>query len=313
MLVEENEDYYLVGKKSGEVKGEVIGGSTIESPDQKKRKKEIMDNKSQQKLFTKSECGKFFWSLYDVGADYFPEVSDAMLSRIIYLMTYLPYDGNYLVIRKNASVPYRPMLKDDVKNVIGLTKQWFEDFWVSLMQTGIINEQEDGKLVVCDKFRRGRMGKKAKQNMTAIKIFDGAVKYVYEHTTTKSHRYLAYLYRLIPYINSAYNVFCSNPEETNKEKIKWLTAKEMCWILGLDDTHEKRVVNTLFKLSFIDKNGDSRSVIKMLQDVKNGETRRFITINPQFYQGYCITPTEATTLMREFLLEDREVIDCETS
>ena len=114
MLVEKNEDYYLVGKESGEVKGEVIGGSTIESPDQKKRKKEIIDNKSQQKFFTKSECGKFFWSLYDAGVDYFPEVSDAMLSRIIYLMTYLPYDGNYLVIRKNASVPYRPMLKDDV-------------------------------------------------------------------------------------------------------------------------------------------------------------------------------------------------------
>jgi hypothetical protein len=157
------------------------------------------------------------------------------------------------------------------------------------------------------------MGKRAKQDMSAMKIFDGAVKYMYEHTTTKSHRYLAYLYRLIPYIHSTYNVFCSNPEETNRDKIKWLTAKEMCWILGLDDTHEKRVVNTLFKLSFIDKNGDSRSVIKMLQDVKNGETRRFIAINPQFYQGYCITPTEATTLMQNFLLEDREVFDNETS
>jgi hypothetical protein len=51
----------------------------------------------------------------------------------------------------------------------------------------------------------------------------------------------------------------------------------------------------------------------MLQDVKNGETRRFIAINPQFYQGYCITPTEATTLMQEFLLEDREEINREAS
>jgi hypothetical protein len=139
------------------------------------------------------------------------------------------------------------------------------------------------------------------------------VRYLYENTTTKSHRYLAYLYRLIPYINASYNVFCSNPEETDRSKIKWLTAREMCTILGLDESNETRVVNTLFKLSFIDKNGDSRSVIKMLQDVKNGETRRFIAINPQFYQGYCITPTEATTLMQEFLLEDREEINRETS
>lgn len=313
MTTKDKEDCYLVSKVSGEVIGEVEGGSTIESPDQKKRKKEILENKAQQKFFVRCECGKFFWSLYYPEKDYFPEISDAMLSRIIYLMTYLPYDRDYLAIRESASVPYRVMKKEDVKKVIGLTKQWFEEFWNNLMQTGIIAEQEDGKLVVCDKFKRGKMGKKTKQDMSAMKIFDGAVKYMYEHTTTKSHRYLAYLYRLIPYINSTYNVFCSNPEETNRDKIKWLTAKEMCWILGLDDTHEKRVVNTLFKLSFIDKNGDSRSVIKMLQDVKNGETRRFIAINPQFYQGYCITPTEATTLIQNFLLEDREVFDNETS
>jgi hypothetical protein len=205
------------------------------------------------------------------------------------------------------------MRKDDVRRVLGLTRQWFDNFWNSLMQTGIITEQENGKLIVCDRFRRGKLGTRDKKDMSAMKIFDNCVRYLYENTTTKSHRYLAYLYRLIPYINASYNVFCSNPEETDRSKIKWLTAREMCTILGLDESNETRVVNTLFKLSFIDKNGDSRSVIKMLQDVKNGETRRFIAINPQFYQGYCITPTEATTLMQNFLLEDREVFDNETS
>ena len=39
MTTKDKEDCYLVGKVSGEVIGEVEGGSTIESPDQKKRKK----------------------------------------------------------------------------------------------------------------------------------------------------------------------------------------------------------------------------------------------------------------------------------
>ena len=305
--------YGIYDEETGERVGDMEAGSTVISPEQKKRKREIVEAKCQQKFFVKSECGRFFWSLYYPEEDYFPEVSDAVLSRVIYLMTYLPYGGSYLVVREDASTPYRPMLKDDVRRVIGLSDKRFEAFWLELLQGGIISEQEDGKLIVCDRFRRGKLGKKVKRDMTAMKLFDEGVRYVYEHTTTKSHRYLAYLYRLIPYINSAYNVFCSNPQETNKDKIKWLTAKEMCWILGLDDGNEKRVVNMLFKLSFIDKNGDSRSVIKMLQDVKNGETRRFIAINPQFYQGYCITPLEATTLMREFLLEEREVLEIAAS
>lgn len=303
----------ILEKETGVFVGEIPAGSTVETPRQKKLKREIAENKVNQKFFVRSECGKFFWSLYYPEEDYFADVSDAVLSRIIYLMTYLPYDRNYLVIREDVTMPYRLMLRDDVQMVLGLTKQWFNDFWGDLMKTGVIIEQENGKLVVCDRFRRGKLGVRAKKDMSAMKIFDNCVRYLYENTTTKSHRYLAYLYRLIPYINASYNVFCSNPWETDKNKIKWLTAREMCTVLGLDESNEKRVVNTLFKLTFIDKNGDSRSVIKMLQDVKNGETRRFIAINPQFYQGYCITPTEATTLMREFLLEDRKVIDCETS
>lgn len=305
--------FAIYDEETGERLGEIPAGSTVETPEQKRLKREIAESKVNQKFFVRSECGKFFWSLYYPEEDYFMDVSDAVLSRIIYLMTYLPYDKNYLVIREDVTMPYRPMRKDDVQRVLGLTRQWFDNFWNSLMQTGIIAEQENGKLVVCDRFRRGKLGTRDKKDMSAMKIFDNCVRYLYENTTTKSHRYLAYLYRLIPYINASYNVFCSNPEETDRSKIKWLTAREMCTILGLDESNETRVVNTLFKLSFIDKNGDSRSVIKMLQDVKNGETRRFIAINPQFYQGYCITPTEATTLMQEFLLEDREEINREAS
>lgn len=305
-------DFLIVDKESGDIVGDIPAGSTVETPEQKKLRRAIAENKANQKFFIRSECGKFFWSLYYPEEDYFVDVSDAVLSRIIYLMTYLPYDGDYLVIRDGARMPYKPMTKDDVQRVIGLTPRRFGEFWESLMKTGVITEQENGKLVVCDRFRRGKLGARAKKDMSAMKIFDNCVRYLYENTTTKSHRYLAYLYRLIPYINASYNVFCSNPEETDRNKIKWLTAKEMCTILGLDESNETRVVSTLFKLSFIDRNGDSRSVIKMLQDVKNGETRRFIAINPQFYQGYCITPTEATTLMQEFLLEDREVSESET-
>ena len=80
----------------------------------------------------------------------------------------------------------------------------------------------------------------------------------------------------------------------------------MGWRLYQPRYNETRVINTLFKLRFVDVNGDERSVITRVQNYKNGECRNFIIINPQFYQGYSVTPEEATTLMKEFLLEKKE-------
>ena len=299
-----NENLLATNAETGAVEGEIPKGSTILTPEEMKLRKEYAENKVNQKFFVRNECGRFFWSLYYPDKNYFADVSDATLSRIIYLMTYLSYDKNYLVVR--AGSRYRPMFKADVQKVVGLSERRFEGFWSELMATKVIEEQPDGKLVVCDRFMRGKLGKKAKRDMSAVKIFDSCVRYLYENTTTKSHRYLAYLYRLIPYINAQYNVFCSNPQETRRDQIKWMTAKEMCWVLGLDDSNETRVINTLFKLRFIDVNGDERSVITRVQNYKNGESRNFIVINPQFYQGYNVTPEEATTLMQEFLLERGE-------
>ena len=300
-----NEEKYIVDRATGTVEGVIAAGTTLETPEQKKVRREILENKAKQKFFVRNECGRFFWSLYYPAEDYFSDVSDATLSRAIYLMTYLSYDKDYLVVRDDVTAPYRPMQKDDVKKVIGLSERRFEDFWAELMATKIITEQDDGKLVVCDQFQRGKLGKKAKQDMSAMKIFDNCVRYLYENTTTKSHRYLAYLYRLIPYINASYNVFCSNPEETDRNKIRWLTAKEMCWILGLDESNESRIISMLFKIAFIDSNGDSCSVITRVQNYRNSESRNFIVINPQFYQGYRVTPEEAITLMKEFLLKKK--------
>jgi hypothetical protein len=65
-----------------------------------------------------------------------------------------------------------------------------------------------------------------------------------------------------------------------------MTAKDMCHLLGLDETQVRRFIKTLFKLSFIDKNGDKRSVITLVTNYKNGGERNFVLINPQFYSAY---------------------------
>ena len=173
----------IVDAETGEVEGVLPTGTTYETPEQKRFKKEILESKLQQKFFVRCECGRFFWSLYYPDENYFADVSDSTLSRAIYLMTYLSYDKDYLVIREDSSMPYRPMYKKDVQRVIGLSERRFNDFWNDLMKTKIIEEHEDEKLFVCDRFKRGKLGKKVKRDMSAVKVFDGCVRYLYENTT----------------------------------------------------------------------------------------------------------------------------------
>ena len=94
------------------------------------------------------------------------------------------------------------------------------------------------------------------------------------------------LLRFIPYINVKYNVLCRNPLELDVNEIDLMTTKDMLSLLGLGERQEKRLIDTLFKICFIDKDGSSRSVITIIQNVKDDKIRKFITINPQFYSGY---------------------------
>lgn len=285
------------------VTGEVIqlpANCTVQTSEQRERVRRIVDERFWFKNYTADKTGSFFWSIYDIGMGYYPDVSDEMLAKIIYLLTYLDYENNTLVIRDSVTEPLRPMVKEDVQRLIRLHKRQFITFWDDLMATGIIAEKDNGKLVVCDShFKRGKLLKRDKKDMAAIKIYSHCVRYLYENVEVRSHKYLAYLYRLIPYINLKYNVLCLNPLETDKTKIQWLTAKEMCGLLGLQEQNEKRLIDTLFKLIFVDKNGDRLSVITMIQNIKNDEVCRFITINPQFYAGY-ITQEDILAIMSEF-------------
>lgn len=271
------------------VTGEVIpvgANSVIRSDEERQRIRKALEGKEEVKRFKGNNCGDFFWSLYDVGEEYYPEVDDSMLAKVIYLLTYLDYEKNILVVRDSANAPLRPMIRKDVQKVIRLHRCNFSRFWKELMETGIITEQEDGSLLVCERFRRGHLTKKDRNGMAAMKLFTHCVRYLYENIDVRGHQYLSYLYRLMPFINLKYNVFCSNPLENDKMKLRWLTAKEMCEILGYSESNEKRLLRTLFQLTFEDKNGDTRSVITTISNTKNGEMRHFITINPQFYAGY---------------------------
>ena len=223
-----NDGYYVDGA-TGEVVP-VAANTTIMGAEERegyRRKAELSAEKKELVAVQKDLCGDFYWTLFESRETYYPDVSDSMLAKIIYLITYMDYETNLLVMQDSATSPKRPMLKKDVAAVIRLHRCNFARFWDELLETGIIKEEPDGKLRVCPLFCKGRITTK---NKAAMKIFTHAVRYMYENIDVRSHPYISYLFRLIPYINLRYNVFCQNPLETEKSEVVRMTAKDMCHI-----------------------------------------------------------------------------------
>lgn len=300
-----NDGYYVDGT-TGEVVP-VAANTTIMGAEEResyRRKVEQTAELRESVEAQKELCGDFYWTLFDVREEYYPEVSDSLLAKIVYLITYMDYETNLLVIQDSSTSPKRPMLKKDVAQIIRLHRCKFSRFWDELLATRIVSEEPDGKLRVSPLFCKGSLTRK---NKTAIKVFTHAVRYMYENIDVRSHQYIAYLFRLIPYINLRYNVFCQNPLETEKSEIVRMTAKDMCHLFGLDDSQVKRFIKTLFKLSFIDKNGDKRSVITLVTNYKNDGERNFVLINPQFYAGY-MSKEEMLSVLDEFEVKDNSAL-----
>ena len=279
-------DGYYVDNETGEVIPVAANTSLMSAEERDGYKRKVERYATHRELVTvqKELCGDFYWTLFESKEEYYPDVSDSMLAKIVYLITYMDYETNLLMIQDSSTSPKRPMLKSDVAKIIRLYRSKFAPFWKEMLATGIITEEEDGKLRVCSRFCKGDLTRK---NMAAMKIFTHAVRYVYENVDVRSQQYVAYLFRLIPYINLKYNILCHNPFETDKGEIVRMTVKDMCRILGVDDTHAVRFMRHLLrKLVFVDTKGDTRSVVMFVSDSKNDELRSFVLVNPQFYAGF---------------------------
>lgn len=300
MAVKTINDGYYVDGDTGEMIP-VAANAIITSEEEQKNRKRRADayaERTELALWQKDVCGDFYWTLFDSREEYYPDVTDSMLAKIVYLITYMDYRTNILMVQDSSANPKRPMTKKDVQKVIRLHRCKFSRFWNEMLATGIIVEETDGKLRVCENFYKGKL---ANKNATAMKVFTHAVRYMYENVDVRSHRYIAYLFRLIPYISLRYNIVCKNPLETNEGAIEWMTVKEICQTLKINETQAARFMNNLFSLEFVDRQGDKNSVVMFLKNSKNDEVRNFIIINPQFYSGY-MCQCDMRELLNDFKL-----------
>ena len=106
----------------------------------------------------------------------------------------------------------------------------------------------------------------------SVRIFDEAIRELYERCTPREHKKLALLYKLLPYINNNWNIVCKNTHEENKDLIEPYELKDLVKLLGVSNV--TKLKNDLLKLTV---NGQP---VVMIQLVLN---KSRILINPKVY------------------------------
>lgn len=200
------ESLVIVDKVSGEIVGEMPVGSKVITPKQMEARRQYSSrqNNYETRKCKNSELGYFYFIYHEHELG---NISAETVGRLIYLLTYVDYNNNFM-IRKNCH-----MKKSDLQEVLHVSRATANRFWNEIKDV-YIKESDKGLMLICDDIIRGKINDKQKLFQ---KFYIRYIRDLYSATKSTNHRYLGYIYQIMPYINFEYNVLCKNPLETNIE------------------------------------------------------------------------------------------------
>lgn len=208
-----------------------------------------------------------------------------MKTRFLYLCSFCDYDG-YVVSEK--ATHKSKLNKKEVGELFRLGKQETYNTLNELINSGLLIEESNAYKVNNQYVVRGEIKQKKSLNGDYVRVFDNSIRELYEQCTPRQHKQLYYLYALLPYINLKYNVVTRDVSEQDYENIIPMSMKEVCLIVGYDETKSKRLERELLKLMIND-----RCVIGFFT------TNKYISIevNPAVYYGGTSNQVEALKML----------------
>lgn len=231
--------------------------------------KDAMELRKSNDLFKQAideYCGNFYFIFYNRLLN--KDIDYQYLFRFIYLCIYMDYE-NRLFIRKDKikHIIYEKDLQEILK--LGRTETYKTK--CELLEKGLITIDEDGIININKIYcKKGNILKNKK--VGKARMFDNAIKELYEKSTPKEHKKLALLIALLPYVNIKYNMLCHNVHEENIDCIKPYSLKELSVLLKQSNV-------TRFKNDLLDLTIDDELVVAFHET----KLAKIITINPKLY------------------------------
>lgn len=233
-----------------------------------------------------NENQKWFHLIYKYYDAIFKELQEKIpgnkanihIIRFIILATYSNYKGE-LAYSNGQRIDEGSLKKIwDIKK-----KATIDETYNLLKECGYVYETAEGYLMINEEMViKGEIKdyykelKKQDSNYTYVRIYINAIREMYYGTTAGQRKQLANLFKILPYVNYKYNVFCSNPEETDPSKIEplsWTALADMC---GYENNkHISDFIGNLKKLKI---NGQFS-----IGQFQRGTEKKRIIVNPSIY------------------------------
>ena len=137
---------------------------------------------------------------------------------------------------------------------------------------------------------KGRLDKFQKK-ATKVRIFEDAIRALYEKATPREHKQLGLLIEMLPLINLKYNVVCENPSCELEGEIVPINLSRLAEKLGygVDKNSASKLKRGLFNIKV------AGEYVIMVSSTGNGS---FVTVNPRvFYKGTLLENVEYLTKM----------------
>ena len=203
-------------------------------------------------------------------------VKPATATRLIYLATFLDYHD---VLYKTERTR---MKRKDLPSLLGISASGANRFWKEV-EGRYIYEAEDGELRMNSEFfHRGELS-----GVFGIyqQIYVKPMRSLYRNTNASQHKCLGYVFKMLPYLNTEYNIFCQNPNETEFEEIEPLTVDDFCRLIDYNQHNRARLMEKLAQITFSFEEHEERFCSITGQQRNLGA--EYIRINPHvIYHGH---------------------------
>ncbi len=276
---------HYINKTTGEIDDFDPHDVIIISKGEVQKRKQFLEKVRLQNLQKSSsvwkERGYFVWNLYQISRLSFPNLTASNITRLIYLATYLGYDG-YLVNQKS-----KPLSKNDVFQLLNISLASCKRFFNEMTKNNILLIKNEKIYVNKDVFRKGSVKSKevallATKDTYFARLYNNGIRKIYRNSTPSSHKSLSYIFQILPFVNREYNIVCHNPLETRLEHIQSMTLGEFCEIIGYEKINANRLWRGLFEPKF-EINSKSMSAISYVVNEIGDKSTWQMFINPNVY------------------------------
>ncbi len=284
--------YELTNTKTGEViasttvevtPGKQVGitATSEESRDANRRHQEDVEEMREE------IDDAYFHLIYKYGTVIFRELEEKLsdnknnihIIRFVILASHITWHGNL-----SDSNDHR-VKKSSLKKIWDTTsRNSINETYDLLLECGYIYLTEEGYIMINkDMVIKGKMKdyynelKKQDKRYTYTRVYIDNVRDMYYGTEPKQRKQLANLFKILPYINYKYNVFCSNPTETDKDKVEPLTWTDLARICSYDKSNVTRFKKDLMSLKI--------HGYDVIGEFNHGLDKKNIVVNPKIYYG----------------------------